>query len=114
MPFKNVQGITEIAMKPKFRAYCPLGKAWYSGEFGISVTYPEMIPDYCDVDKAVAEIDGSETIIEDAVAKVFACVADQVRNGDVSVKCVVNDAAHMPVVVEKEAAVKNGVEVGCE
>lgn len=100
--FENVQGITKIEFKGKFRAFCPLGKAFYSGDVYVTVENPTMVPDYCEVDNLFKKIDGSEIIIEDAVAKVYdwvSCVTDAAH---VKVECTVTDAAHLPVIVTKE------------
>lgn len=113
--FKNKQGISHIKMKGKFECYCPLGKAPYTGHLSIHVWTPKRIPDYCDVDKFIAEkVNGHDLIIEDAVIKVLDFMADQIKHGEVEVKCKVNDAAHSPVVVSKWANVEKGkYEVNC-
>jgi len=102
--FENVQGITKIEFKGKFRAFCPLGKAFYSGDVYVTIENPTAVPDYCEVDALFKEIDGSETIIEDAVARVYGWVSSATDAANVKVECTVSDAAHLPVIVTKEGS----------
>lgn len=102
MAFENSQGISRICMSRRFRAYCPLGKKWYSANVNIIVDNPTMIPDYCDVDRQIEELDGYNVIIEDAVSKIYQVIVDNCESASqFLVRCEVSDAAHMPVVVEK-------------
>lgn len=103
--FKNTQGITTVRFKGRYRAYCPLGKKYYSGTVYVKVENPENIPDYCDVDKFFESLDGTDVIIEDAVQKTFDYVVSQVSSGTVTVSCYVEDAAHGVVEVEKSSLV---------
>lgn len=101
---ENVQGITKIEFKGKFRAFCPLGKAFYSGDVYVTIENPTTVPEYCEVDELFKEIDGSDTIIEDAVAKVYSWVSRATDAAHVKVECTVTDAAHLPVIVTKEGS----------
>lgn len=103
--FENTQGITNVKLLGRFRAYCPLGKAWYSGEVYAELTNPTYLVDYCDVDKFISRIDGTETIIEDVVAKVHSYLLDKTQSANVLVECNVKDAAHLPVTVIKEGGI---------
>lgn len=105
MSFKNKQGITNIRMSGTFKAYCPLGRKDYTGNVAIQVNEPSNIPDYCDVDRFVDSLNGSERIIEDAVCEIHAFIAKQVRSYELlRVSCRVDDAAHSPVTVVKESS----------
>lgn len=100
--FENTQGITSISMSGKVRANCPIGKQYYSGNVVVTVDNPGRIPDYCDVDKFMISLDGTDSSIEDVVAAVFDFVTQQVESGLVKVVCRVDDAVHAPVLVVKE------------
>lgn len=102
-PFENSKGISRISMRRRFRAYCPIGEKWYSADVSIIVKNPFMIPDYCEVDKYVDDsVDGSEITIEDAVANIYDFVNSICESHSLlGVVCNVEDAAHMPVTVEK-------------
>lgn len=101
MNFRNEQGVTRIEAVGRIKCFCPLGDDWYSGDVAVKVESPEMIPDYCDVDKMLAAIDGSERIIEDVCADVHSWFKDA-THGRVSVSVSVCDSVHLPVVVTKE------------
>lgn len=101
MSFKNEQGITSITMVPRFHAYCPLGKSFYSADVTVKVYDPGNIPDYCDIDTEVKKLDGTNVIIEDAVKKIFDLICSQIGTGTVEVRCKVTDAIHSPVLVER-------------
>lgn len=102
MAFENKQRINKIKIAGRARMFCPMGNAWYTGDFAITLQNPSSIPDYLDVDKFINELDGNECIIEDAVASVYDFMVEQVGGGKVCVSCAVADAGHAAVTVERE------------
>ena len=101
--FENKQGIERITMKPKVICFCPLGSAFYTNQFEITVKPGKVIPDYCEVDSCVKEnIAGKTLTIEDSVNNVLQYLVDEYKPLQVFISSKVEDAAHFPVEVEKE------------
>lgn len=94
-------GVTRIRLSGRVKCFCPLGDDWYSGDVDVVVDDPAFIPDYCDVDRMLATIDGNDYIIEEVCSEVHGWFKDVTR-GTVSVSVRVSDSVHLPVVVTKE------------
>lgn len=104
MKIENVQGITNIVMKPRAVCFCPLGDDWYTNEFKITFVPDKFYPDYCDIEKFLNdEVRGKILIIEDAVCKVHKHIKETYEPKNLIVTSFVNDVtSHSPVMVTKE------------
>ena len=100
MSFDNTQGITKITYESRVRCFCPMGDDWYSADVKVEAKSLLRIPDYCDLDAFVRELDAQKLILEDVCAKVWQKVKDETE-GVVSVSVHSSDAVHSPVTVYK-------------
>ena len=100
--FNNGMGVTKISFSRVIHNYCPLGADWYTNNIDVEMTPGETIPDYCDIDKMFNEINGQHLIIEQVVAQVFDTLQKDYAPIYLKVTSYVDDAVHLPVVVEKE------------
>ena len=99
---ENVYGIRKIEIRSEAKCFCPLGKDWYTNHFKVEFVPGEAIPDYCEMDKWIAEnINGKNLIIEDAVARLQSYLSEAYRPAYCIVESHVNDAKHSSVVVIK-------------
>lgn len=98
----NAYGIRKIAIKRTFQCLCTLGKDWYTAKLLIEFIPGDNIPDYCEVDKWIAEnINGHEMIIEEAVASIYDYIMDTYDPALLTVEADVEDAIHSAVTVTK-------------
>lgn len=97
---KNTMGITKISIKKNIKAFCPLGKSWYTGEVIASFSPTDKICDYCDADKKLQALDGRELIIEEMAEQVYQ-IFEEINPQWIKVDIKVNDAAHFPVEITK-------------
>ncbi|WP_195540484.1 hypothetical protein [Eubacterium maltosivorans] len=97
---KNTMGITEISAKKNIKAFCPIGKSWYTGEVTVSFLPADKICDYCDADKKLLALDGKELIIEEMAKRVYQ-IFEEINPKWIRVDIKVNDAAHFPVKITK-------------
>ena len=105
MLIENTQGITQIIYRTKTRNYCPIGKDWYTSNIQAQIEPDNIIPDYIDLDKFVAEqINQKEMIIEDVVNALYNHISAEYKPKSLTVTIHVDDAAHSEVVVSKAGA----------
>ena len=103
MRLENIYGIKKIQIRAEAKCFCPLGKDWYTNHFLIDIEVAEFIPDYCDVDKFIAEnINGKHFIIEEAVAILHEYIKGEYFPASCKITSYVDDATHSTVSVVKE------------
>lgn len=95
---ENKEKVKYIEMYPKARCFCPIGKAWYTNRFKVSVFPRDCYFDYLDVENFIKEeIEGKSLTIEGACKKLYDYLKKDVE--DIQVESHVNDAVHFPVKV---------------
>lgn len=105
MIIENTQGITQIIYKAKTKNYCPIGRDWYTSNIQAQIEPDNIIPDYIDLDKFVAEqINQKEMIIEDVVNTLYNHISAKYKPKSLTITIKVDDAAHSEVVVSKAGA----------
>ena len=98
----NSKGISLITFSSNVRCFCPMGGDYYTNQFDVTFVPDKYIPDYCDIDEFLkSNIQDSNLIIEDAVAKLFDWLVYMYNPVDLEVKSTVTDAVHLPVTVLK-------------
>lgn len=103
MRLANTHGIKKITIFAEAKCFCPLGKDWYTNRFEIDIEPAQYIPDYCDIDKYIAEnINGKHMIIEEAVAKLYEYIKGEYAPAKCKISSYVDDATHSAVAVVKE------------
>lgn len=99
---KNNYDIRKIIIKRTVQCLCTLGKDWYTAKIAIEFMPGENIPDYCELDKWIAEnINGHEMIIEEAVHKIHEYITKTYDPVLLTVEADVEDAIHSAVKVIK-------------
>lgn len=109
--FVPANGINEVTMLIKgARSFCPLGKKPYTHGFTIKFRPDQKIPDYLDVQKWVNDHfdEEKEHTIEDAVCELIQYMYFEYEPLSVIVYDYVSDAAHFPVIVNKERRKHSG------
>lgn len=118
--FKNTQQISQIIFEPKTtHNFCPLGQIYcdelakdgskpllphYTNHFRITFSPDEIICDYIDVEKWIAnKINNENLIIEDAVANLYDYIYNTYKPAYLKVETYVDDAMHGAVTVIKES-----------
>ena len=101
MAFANEGKITDIEYWGRVRCYCPLGRDFYSADVVVSISDPQMIPDYCDLDAKLRKMDGKELTLEEACYRFFKFCRKQIKHGYLKVSVYSADATHSPVKVSK-------------
>lgn len=99
---KNEFGIANITIESTAKCFCPLGNDWYTNQFTVDFYPGEFIPDYCEMDKWIAEnINGKPMIIEAAVSALYNYLRDTYHPLELCVESYVDDARHSAVTVIK-------------
>ena len=99
---ENTYGIAHISIDSEAKCFCPLGQDWYTNHFEVDFYPNKYIPDYCEMDKWIAEnINGKHLIIEDAVCRLHDYMMQTYQPEDCTVISRVDDAKHSKVVVIK-------------
>ena len=89
-------------MEGRTHLFCPMGDDWYTANIQMDIENPVTIPDYIDVTRKLEEMDGGHLIIEDAALEVAQFIHGQTGT-TCKVSIQVDDARHIPVIVEVEA-----------
>lgn len=98
---KNDQKISSIKMYKKIRNYCPLGKSFYTNEFGIAFMPKDVFMDYIEFDNKINELENKKYIIEDVGFNIVE-ILKEFKPSHICVTSKVKDANHLEVEVQKE------------
>ena len=99
---ENNYGIRTIIIESEAKSFCPLGKSWYTNHFTVKFEPAGVIPDYCVMDKWIAEnIEGKELIIEAAVDALYNYLETTYSPNFLEVTSYVEDAKHSVVTITK-------------
>ena len=102
--FSNEMGITEIHMKIKnVKMFCPIGKAWYTGNYNIIFVPDQTIPDYIEIQEWIDENLTSQSFTIEYSCSKLRDYLNTYNPHYVKVDCNVTDAAHFEVTVMTEA-----------
>lgn len=104
--FENKVGITQIKFTRSTNNWCPLGNDYYTNNFTVRLVPGDIIPDYVEVQQAIAErINHIPLSLEDAVSVLFDIV-DEYDPVMLEVTSFSDDAVHFPVSVTKTKTTK--------